>query len=108
MISKTILIDQLKLAVKRIRLNVAFESCASLTNRLYRLKQVSDRYLVMVYLKRKRCSFKHIKAALKNIKKHRGTDETVVLYGPPDRSAILTYSTIIVLSIKDSKSDIFK
>ena len=38
LISKTVLINELKRGVKKIRPEVVFESCASWTNRLYRLK----------------------------------------------------------------------
>ena len=43
--SKKTLIDQLKLAVKKIRPEVVFESCSSWTNRLYRLKESQGNYL---------------------------------------------------------------
>ena len=43
--SKTALINELKRGVKKIRPEVVFESCASWTNRLYRLKQVNGNCL---------------------------------------------------------------
>ena len=43
--SNTALINELKRAVKKIRPEVVFESCASWTNRLYRLKQSNGKCL---------------------------------------------------------------
>jgi hypothetical protein len=43
--SKSTLIPELKRAVKKIRTNVVFESCASWTNRLYRISQNNGDYL---------------------------------------------------------------
>ncbi|CAF0883256.1 unnamed protein product [Rotaria sordida] len=43
--SKTTLIQQLKSSVKKIRESVVFESCASWTNRLYRVSQNDGNYL---------------------------------------------------------------
>ena len=43
--SKTALINELKRAVKKILSEVVFESCASWTNRLYRLKQANGNCL---------------------------------------------------------------
>ena len=43
--SKTTLIQQLKSSVKNIRESVVFESCASWTNRLYRVSQNDGKYL---------------------------------------------------------------
>ena len=43
--SKKALIQELKLAVKRIPFNVVFESCKSWTNRLYRLSKINYAYL---------------------------------------------------------------
>ncbi|CAF4052985.1 unnamed protein product [Rotaria magnacalcarata] len=43
--SKTTLINELKRSVKKIRPEVVFESCASWTNRLYRLKQANGNCL---------------------------------------------------------------
>ena len=43
--SKTTLIQQLKSSVKKIRESVVFESCASWTNRLYRMCQNNGNYL---------------------------------------------------------------
>ena len=43
--SKATLIQELKCAVKKIRKNVVFESCASWTNRLYRMSQNDGNYL---------------------------------------------------------------
>ncbi len=43
--SKPTLIQELKRAVKKIRQNIVFESCASWTNRLYRMSQNGGNYL---------------------------------------------------------------
>jgi hypothetical protein len=43
--SKPTLIQELKRAVKKIRKNIVFESCASWTNRLYRMSQNDGNYL---------------------------------------------------------------
>ncbi|CAM4784202.1 unnamed protein product [Rotaria magnacalcarata] len=43
--SKTTLIQQIKSSFKNIRESVVFESCASFTNRLYRLCQIDGNYL---------------------------------------------------------------
>lgn len=43
--SKTTLIEQLKSSVKKIRDSVVFESCASWTNRLYRMQKIDGNYL---------------------------------------------------------------
>ncbi|CAF1131772.1 unnamed protein product [Rotaria magnacalcarata] len=43
--SKTTLIQQIKSSIKNIRESVVFESCASFTNRLYRLCQNDGNYL---------------------------------------------------------------
>jgi len=43
--SKATLIRELKCAVKKIRKNVVFESCASRTNRLYRMSKSNGDYL---------------------------------------------------------------
>ena len=43
--SKTTLIQQLKSSFKNIRESVVFESCASWTNRLYRMSQNDENYL---------------------------------------------------------------
>ena len=43
--SKTALLNELKRAVKKIRPEVVFESCASRTNRLYQLKQANGNCL---------------------------------------------------------------
>ena len=45
MTSKTALINELKRAVKKIRPEVVFESCASWTDRLYQLKQANGNCL---------------------------------------------------------------
>ena len=45
MTSKSIMIQELKRAVKKIRKNVVFESCTSSTNRLYRMSQNDGNYL---------------------------------------------------------------
>ena len=43
--SKLTLIQELKRAVKNIRVNVALESCTSWTNRLYRMSKNNGDYL---------------------------------------------------------------
>lgn len=43
--TKKTMIDQIKLAVKKIRPEVVLESCASWTNRLYRMSQKNGEYL---------------------------------------------------------------
>jgi hypothetical protein len=43
--SKPTLIQELKRAVKKIRQNIVFESCACWTNRLYRMSQNGGNYL---------------------------------------------------------------
>ncbi|CAF1963437.1 unnamed protein product [Rotaria magnacalcarata] len=43
--SKTTLIYEVKRAVRKVSLDVVFESCSSWTNRLYRLSQVKGNYL---------------------------------------------------------------
>ncbi|CAF2162953.1 unnamed protein product [Rotaria magnacalcarata] len=43
--SKTTLINEVKCAVRKVSLDVVFESCSSWTNRLYRLPQVKGNYL---------------------------------------------------------------
>ncbi|CAF5186576.1 unnamed protein product [Rotaria magnacalcarata] len=43
--SKTTLINEMKRAVRKVSLDVVFESCSSWTNRLYRLSQVKGNYL---------------------------------------------------------------
>ncbi len=42
---KSTMIQELKRAVKKIRKNVVFESCASWTDRLYRMSQNNGDYL---------------------------------------------------------------
>ncbi|CAF4315010.1 unnamed protein product, partial [Rotaria magnacalcarata] len=43
--SKTTLVNEVKCAVRKVSLDVVFESCSSWTNRLYRLPQVKGNYL---------------------------------------------------------------
>ena len=43
--SKSTLVDELKIAHKRIRQSVVFESCSSWTNRLYRMYQADGAFL---------------------------------------------------------------
>ncbi|CAF1260300.1 unnamed protein product [Rotaria magnacalcarata] len=43
--SKTTLINEVKRAVRKVSLDVVFESCSSWTNRLYRLPQFKGNYL---------------------------------------------------------------
>ena len=45
MTSKTALVNELKRGVKKIFPEVVFESCASWTNRLHRLKQANGKCL---------------------------------------------------------------
>ena len=40
------MIEELKYAVKKIRKNIVFESCASWSNRLYHMSQNNEDYLM--------------------------------------------------------------